>query len=141
MAWSTNTCCCCFSVRSGVMALGFFGLLNLLQEITDFVPIRLGVNAVAAIAFILMVCNDTESKRKLYFYGYSASSIVMFGFGLYMAFGKIQEEAPWKKACDDIQKRGELSNMHATTIDECQETVKNIVHTIVTLIFVFLAIV
>ena len=141
MAWTSSSCCCCFSVRMGVMILGFCGLLNLLSEITDFVPIRLAANAVASIAFILMVSDDTESKRKLFFYSYVASSTVMYCFGLYMAFDKIGDEAPWKKACDDIQKKGELKNLNAANLEECHETIKNIVHTMVTLIFIFFAVV
>ncbi len=76
MAWTTTHCCCCVSVRTGAMILGFFTLLGLLQEIENFVPLRLAINGVAAIAFILMLADDTEQKRRLFFYAAMISSIL-----------------------------------------------------------------
>ena len=76
MGWDTNHCCCSLSVKTGVFILGIGSLLSLLSEIDEFYPIRFAVNGVAAIAFILMVADDTESKRKIFFYSFMVSSVV-----------------------------------------------------------------
>ena len=76
MAWTANSCCCCISVRTGVMLLGALAWVNMLQEIEEFYPIRLAANAAAAIAFLIMVMDDSESKRKLFFWAFFASTLV-----------------------------------------------------------------
>ena len=81
--FTTKSCCCCISLRTGAILLGITCWLNMLQEITEFYPIRLAASAIAAIAFLIMMMDDTEGKRKLYFWSFFASTIVMYIFSIY----------------------------------------------------------
>ena len=44
------------------------------------------------------------------------------------------------EACQKLQKNGDLAKLHATNLTECQDTMANLVHTVVTLAFVFTAV-
>ena len=66
-----------------------------------------------------MMIKDTETMRKLFFWGFLATTVVSFVFGILAAIKQIEDEKPWVKACDDIKAKGELQNMHATTLEEC----------------------
>ena len=140
MTWQSSTCCCCISVRTGVMILGGLTWLNLLGEIDEFYPIRLAATAVAAIAFLIMIMDDSESKRKLFFWAFIVATSVTYVFTIFLAFEKLEEVKPWNQACDDINKRGELKNIHATNIDECRETIRNMIHTFITVMMILNAV-
>ena len=140
MAWTTSHCCCCISVRTGTMIIGFFTLLSLFSEIEHFMPLRLAVNGVAAIAFILMLMDDSEQKRRLFFYAAMISSVLQYCYALYVAFEKVDEQQPWRQACDDLNRKGELKNIHANSMQECHATMQNIIHTAITIMFILFAI-
>ena len=95
MAWTTNHCCCCLSIRTGAMILGFFSLLSLLSEVEEFYPLRLAANGVAAVSFVLMIFKDSEFNRKLFFITYMISTLLMFCVGVYMAYEKLEDQEPW----------------------------------------------
>ena len=139
MGWTSKTCCCCLSVYQGTMILGCFTLLNLLSEIEEFSPLRMAVNAIAAIAFVLMVFKDSEFNRKLFFITYMISSIMMWCLGIYKAFDKIEEEEPWKKACADMKAKGTMDKNFAANTEECHENMRNIIHVAITVVFVLVA--
>ena len=86
MGFTSQTCCCCISAKTGTKVLGFFAALGLLSQLTEFNPLTLAANGVMTIAFLLMVMDDSASKRKLFFYCYLFGALVMYFFGIYQAY-------------------------------------------------------
>ena len=86
MGWTSKSCCCCISVKTGTILLGAMAMLGLLQEIEHFYPMRLAANGISTVAFVLMLLDDTDFKRKLFFYCFMLSSLFMYCFGLYDVF-------------------------------------------------------
>ena len=135
MGWEASNCCCCISVRTGTMLLGFFTLLGLLNEINEFIPIRLAANGIVSVAFLLMVMDDTEGKRKLFFYCYAICTVIMYFFGIYVANERLQESKKWVEICDDMNRKGQMQDFHTSTLAECQDKMKAIINTAVTIMF------
>ena len=83
-----------------------------------------------------MLLDDSEFKRKIFFYCFMFSSLFQYVYGVYNAFSKVDDMQPWNQACDDINRKGELQNIHAANLEECHETIKNIIHTTITLMLI-----
>ena len=141
MGWTQKSCCCCISVKTGTMILGVCMLINLLKEIEEFYPLRLAATATASIAFILMIFDDSEFKRKLFFYTFMIATLVIFYFSAVTTSEYLEKEAPWKKACDDVAADGGLKSFHTNNLEECHEKTSNIIYTAVITIFIISAIV
>ena len=87
-----------------------------------------------------MLLDDSEFKRKIFFYCYMISTLFQYIYGVNSAFTKVDQEEPWKQACDDINKKGELGNIHASNLAECHETIMNMIHTSMVIFFILLGI-
>ena len=92
-----------------------------------------------------MVMDDTESKRKIFFYAYTISAIILYIMGIYTAYNKFEEQTEdpnaFVKECENIQKAGKLESFfNAKTIKECQNHIKNVGYTLTCMVFVFFAI-
>ena len=85
--WELSRCCCCISVATGVKILGVLTILSLLLELQEFHPLRMAANGVAAVAFVLMVLDQSEFKRRLFYYGYAVSEIVVYIYTVARAEG------------------------------------------------------
>ena len=112
-----------------------------MSEFDEFIPIRLAANSIMAISFLLMMMDDNGGRRKLFFYCYFFGCIVMYFYGIFQAYAGTQELKPWNQACDDLNKKGQLSNINAKDLDECHETIKNIIHSFLCLAFIILALI
>ena len=51
-----------------------------------------------------MVMDDTESKRKIFFYSYTISAILLYIMGIYAAYNKFEDltEDAYVKECEAI---------------------------------------
>ena len=136
MACIPKSCCCCFSVSTGSKILGIFAIIGLFAEIEQFYPLRLAANGLCAVSFVLMLLDDSEFKRKLFFYCFVLSGLFQYVFGVYNAFTLTDAKQPWIQACDDINRKGELANIHATSLEECHESIENMIHTVLTVMFI-----
>ena len=88
-----------------------------------------------------MLCNDDGFKRKIFFYCYLFSTLFQYVYGVYDAFGKVDHKEPWKQACADINHKGELRNIHASNLEECHETIKNVIHGSMFIVFILIGVV
>ena len=111
----TNSCCLCMSVSAGTMILGVFTWLSLFQELDHLMPLRLLLNVVAAICFLLMAMNDTEAKRRNFFWAYTVATVVTFIIYVFMANSSLEEEQPWIRSCHELYINGRLDDMHVST--------------------------
>ena len=138
MGWEQKYYCCCLSVRTGTLILGFMALLGLMQEVDDFHAMRAAANGAIAAAFFLLLVKDTETNRKVFFYIYLFGTIVLYLFGVFNAYDHLERVEPWKQACDDLKRKGELQNFHTNTIEECHDKMQTIINASMTIFFVLL---
>ena len=119
MTCESQSCCCCISVRTGTMVLGVLTLLSLFEELNEFLPLRMAANGVAAVAFVLLVLDDTEFKRKLFYYSYSACQCVIYSYTLYRALNGLEQEKPWVDACNQLSRSGDMDKLEVKSISQC----------------------
>ena len=84
-----ESCCLCIPVQVGAYILGIMELLGLIGELQHFNPVTTVAHGAVAIAFILMIYNDGEDKRKWFFYAYTGSVIVMTFLAILVLAGVI----------------------------------------------------
>ena len=102
--WEQGRCCCCFSVKAGTILLGVISTLAILDELNEFHPLRLAANGVAAISFLLMLCDDSDFKRKLFYYSYSASQVLIYVYAIFRSQGSLEKSKPWDEVCKSLQQ-------------------------------------
>ena len=66
-----------------------------------------------------MVMDDTENKRKLFFYSYTIVSTFTFFFYMYSGYTDMEEEKAWIEPCAELKTKNQLHSMHADSIEEC----------------------
>ena len=129
-------CCCCLDVSTGAKIIGALSVLSLTQEFTDFVPLRAVSNLAIAVVFILMLINDTSARRMAFFYIYLLGSFCSYCLSIQLSYENIQVEKPWKLACEDMKKRGDLENIGAENIAECNKIMHSVINNMLTVTFI-----
>ena len=96
----------------------------------------MAANGICTVALILMLVNDDGFKRKIFFYCYMFSTLFQYIYGVYEGYSTVDDKEPWKQACDDINRKGELNSIHASNLDECHETIKNVIHATLAILYI-----
>lgn len=99
-------------MRAGTILLGIFSFLGLIQwlnqeahlEYGKFYWPAFGGNLLVSLTFLATFVWDTELSRRVLFILYAVLSLLEVVCSTFVAFYKIGEEAPWKKACSDLQQ-------------------------------------
>ena len=135
MVYKSGHCCCCVKVGTGTIILGVLSTLGLIQEFSDFIPARAVINLAIAFAFIFMVIGDSEARRKIFFFIYIVGSFCMYCFSIQRAYENVSKVRPWKTACEDLNRKGELDNIGAHNMSECHNIMHSAINTSLTIIF------
>ena len=68
--WRNDKCCCCLSIWRGTMIIGCLLLMDLLIELRWPNQIRLCIKIAAIVSFVVMIWNDVEMTRLVFFVMY-----------------------------------------------------------------------
>ena len=55
-----------------------------------------------------MVMDDTESKRKIFFYSFSIVTVIQFLVMIVIAFGELDKADVFEKECKNLKSEGKL---------------------------------
>ena len=125
----SQSCCCFFSAKTGVMIFGVLAFLGLLGEIEEFVPSRFGCNLGIFLSFLIMMLMDTERNRKWFFISYTISSLILMIVMFYLTQKGVFKENPWVVGCSTMKAEGKFQEFGVSNQKECETKLGTIVQT------------
>ena len=114
-----QTCCCFFSAKTGVYLFGLLSFLQLLSEIEEFVAPRFGPSLGIFLTFLMMVFADSDRSRKMFFYVYTVSCLILMIVSFWLMQRGVFKEQPWIVGCATMKAEGKFKEFQVTTEKEC----------------------
>ena len=94
---------------------------------------------ILAFSFLLLVLDDTESKRKFFFIVYTISSILTYFACIYIANDFIGSSNVFSDECKKMKTEGRLETMmHVSTLEDCQDKMRSVAQTMTVVLFILI---
>ena len=78
-------------------------MLDLLSELTEFIPSRFGPNIAMTVCFLVMAMNDTEKTRHAFLACYFIGNLALLVTGWWMTQRFVFGEKSWTMACQSMK--------------------------------------